>query len=39
MTTNTWNLDTVHSAVGFSVRHLVFAKVGDASAPGAGRCN
>ena len=27
MTTNTWNLDTVHSAVGFSVRHLVFAKV------------
>lgn len=27
MTTNTWNLDTVHSAIGFSVRHLVFAKV------------
>lgn len=27
MTTNTWNFDTVHSAVGFSVRHLVFAKV------------
>jgi len=27
MKTNTWNLDTVHSAVGFSVRHLVFAKV------------
>jgi len=27
MTTSTWNLDTVHSAVGFSVRHLVFAKV------------
>lgn len=27
MTTNTWNMDTVHSAIGFSVRHLVFAKV------------
>jgi polyisoprenoid-binding protein YceI len=27
MTTHTYNLDTVHSAVGFSVRHLVFAKV------------
>jgi polyisoprenoid-binding protein YceI len=27
MKTNTWSFDTVHSAVGFSVRHLVFAKV------------
>jgi polyisoprenoid-binding protein YceI len=27
MKTNTYNLDTVHSAVSFSVRHLVFAKV------------
>lgn len=27
MATNTWTFDTVHSAVGFSVRHLVFAKV------------
>lgn len=27
MATNTWAFDTVHSAVGFSVRHLVFAKV------------
>lgn len=27
MNTHTYNLDTVHSAVGFSVRHLVFAKV------------
>lgn len=27
MSTHTWNLDTVHSAIGFSVRHLVFAKV------------
>src|SRR5690606_31602033 len=27
MTTNTWRIDTNHSTVGFSVRHLVFAKV------------
>lgn len=27
MTTHTWNFDTVHSTVGFSVRHLVIAKV------------
>lgn len=27
MKTHTWNFDAVHSAVGFSVRHLVFAKV------------
>ena len=27
MTTNTYNLDTTHSAIGFSVRHLLFAKV------------
>jgi polyisoprenoid-binding protein YceI len=27
MTTNTWNLDTVHSGINFSVRHMVVAKV------------
>ena len=27
MTTHTYKLDTAHSAIGFSVRHLVFAKV------------
>ncbi|HEY6729272.1 MAG TPA: YceI family protein [Polyangiaceae bacterium] len=27
MSTNTWNLDAGHSGIGFSVRHLVFAKV------------
>jgi polyisoprenoid-binding protein YceI len=27
MTTNTWNIDTGHSGVNFSVRHLVFSKV------------
>lgn len=27
MKTNTWNLDTLHSNIAFSVRHLVFAKV------------
>ncbi|MEQ8455212.1 MAG: YceI family protein [Sandaracinaceae bacterium] len=31
MTTNTnaqrWNIDTTHSGIGFSVRHMVFAKV------------
>lgn len=27
MTTKTWKFDTVHSAIGFSVRHLVVAKV------------
>src|SRR5258708_5354543 len=27
MTTNSWNLDTVHSGIHFSVRHMVVAKV------------
>jgi polyisoprenoid-binding protein YceI len=27
MTTQNWNLDTAHSAIGFSVRHMVVAKV------------
>lgn len=27
MKTNTWNLDTNHSAISFSVSHMVFAKV------------
>lgn len=27
MKTNTWNIDTTHSTIAFSVRHLVFAKV------------
>ena len=27
MKTNNWNIDTTHSGVGFSVRHMVFAKV------------
>lgn len=27
MTTNTWNLDPTHSTIGFSVKHMVFAKV------------
>jgi polyisoprenoid-binding protein YceI len=27
MKTNTWNIDTSHSSIGFSVRHMVFAKV------------
>ncbi len=27
MTTNTWNLDTSHSAIQFSVRHMVISKV------------
>jgi polyisoprenoid-binding protein YceI len=27
MKTNTWNLDTTHSAINFSVSHMVFAKV------------
>jgi polyisoprenoid-binding protein YceI len=27
MTTNAWNLDTAHSGINFSVRHMVFAKV------------
>ena len=27
MKTNTWNLDTAHSGINFSVRHMVFAKV------------
>jgi polyisoprenoid-binding protein YceI len=27
MTTNNWNLDTVHSGINFSVRHMVVSKV------------
>lgn len=27
MKTKTWNIDTAHSGIGFSVRHMVFAKV------------
>ncbi len=27
MTTNSWNLDTVHSGINFSVRHMVVSKV------------
>ena len=27
MSTTTWNFDTTHSSIGFSVRHMVFAKV------------
>jgi polyisoprenoid-binding protein YceI len=27
MKTNTWNIDTAHSGITFSVRHMVFAKV------------
>jgi polyisoprenoid-binding protein YceI len=27
MKTATWNIDTTHSGIGFSVRHMVFAKV------------
>ena len=27
MTTNTWNIDTAHSGIGFSVRHMVVSKV------------
>lgn len=27
MTTSRWNLDTTHSGINFSVRHMVFAKV------------
>ncbi len=27
MKTNTWNIDITHSGLGFSVRHMVFAKV------------
>ncbi|MGE0327019.1 MAG: YceI family protein, partial [Polyangiaceae bacterium] len=27
MTLSTWNFDTSHSSVAFSVRHMVFAKV------------
>jgi polyisoprenoid-binding protein YceI len=27
MKTNIWNIDTTHSAIGFSVRHMVIAKV------------
>ncbi|MEZ4443560.1 MAG: YceI family protein [Polyangiaceae bacterium] len=27
MTTSNWNLDTTHSSIGFTVRHMVFAKV------------
>lgn len=27
MTANTWNIDPTHSSIGFSVRHMVFAKV------------
>lgn len=27
MTTTTWNIDTTHSGIHFSVRHMVFAKV------------
>lgn len=27
MATKTWNIDTVHSGIHFSVRHMVFAKV------------
>jgi polyisoprenoid-binding protein YceI len=28
MTTQTWKIDAVHSTIGFSVRHMVIAKVG-----------
>lgn len=27
MTTHTWNFDTTHSTVGFSIKHMMFAKV------------
>src|ERR1700745_1865617 len=27
MTTNSWNLDTVHSGINFTVRHMVVSKV------------
>lgn len=27
MTTSTWKIDSTHSSIGFSVRHMVFAKV------------
>lgn len=27
MKTNTWNIDTTHSGINFTVRHMVFAKV------------
>src|ERR1022692_1557132 len=27
MTTNNWNLDTVHSGINFTVRHMVVSKV------------
>src|SRR5215472_669679 len=27
MTTNSWNIDTVHSGINFSVRHMVVSKV------------
>ena len=27
MTSNTWNIDSTHSTVGFSIRHMVFSKV------------
>lgn len=27
MTTTTWNIDSTHSSIGFSVRHMVFARV------------
>lgn len=27
METNTWNIDTTHSGINFSVRHMVFSKV------------
>ena len=27
MTTNNWNIDTAHSGINFSVRHMVVSKV------------
>ena len=27
MTTNNWNLDTAHSGINFTVRHMVVSKV------------